>query len=255
MFDKTLRRICAAAGAAALTMTVLQSPTAQASPRSDAHDQTHVEAVATISPATNHPDSSNNTFNNVPLAAKKIATITLVTAGDGGVSGHSFLVVNNISSGTVKVAGFSIVKGKSMSIGTFGNKSDGKGVYFNLELYKQYKTDESITSGGLAKDDISSLSSYIKNNNSWSCPANCSTFASGAWNLVEPAALAVNAGFPNTPSNLEASVKALPGDKKNIKLPKRAASSVKRLRSDNSVVDASAKTLNDGSSGSIFDCF
>lgn len=194
-------------------------------------------------PAAHAAESSMPTFE-----------LTVISGGDGQASGHAFIMLKNISKANIKVFGFNIKIGKIMTVGTFGNKSDGKGVYLNLEAHKNYRTDRSLMIK-ITPQQMTSLTKWIKGHNYWSCPSNCSSFASGAWNHVAPTSKDLDAGFPNTPTSLENSIKSKTGNKANIDIPGRAKENVRRLMSDGTLKKASAKTLSGGSSGDIGHCF
>ncbi|MCL1839219.1 MAG: hypothetical protein FWG47_07945, partial [Propionibacteriaceae bacterium] len=158
-------------------------------------------------------------------------------------------------SSSLNIAGYSLGSGKSITIGTFGNKPDGKGVYFNLEAYGKFKTGYSIANSGLTKDNLLTLSRYIKDNNKWKCPENCSWFAANAWNKFADKSKQVSAGIVATPTTLKDNISKLSGSKKNIQLPTVKKGEVMRLGTDGKLKAASSKTINtssgsDSSSGS-----
>lgn len=177
-------------------------------------------------------------------------TLSVISAGGGSFKGHGYLMLKNIAPDTIKVFGFGVKAGKVITVGTFGNKGEGKGVYLNLEAYKQFKGTRASLSMNINQNQLVDLVKWVKEHNSWSCPSNCSTFASGAWSLLAPNDKDVSAGFPSTPTNLMNDIKRKSGYKKNIEIPKRAKETVKRLQSDGTLKDASAATLAGSSSGS-----
>ncbi len=164
---------------------------------------------------------SSNTI--VAGAYAGIATITIYadpSASKTGSSGlsfdlgtHAFITVKNISNSNITVGKLSgIAPGKTVSIGTWGNKTEHKGLWYNLESYFVSKnsayTGRISYSAALTSTELSALTAYIKNNDSWSNTTNCSSFAAGAWNSAVSSADKLSAGTPNTPKKLAANIKS-----------------------------------------------
>lgn len=152
-----------------------------------------------------------------------IATLTIFadptasTIGSSGLSydlgTHAFITVKNISTNNITVGRLSsIAPGKTVSIGTWGNKTEHKGLWYNLESYFVYKSSAYAGrvsySMGLTSTSLTTLNNYIKNSDSWSNTNNCSSFASRAWNSVASSADKISAGTPNTPKNLANNIKS-----------------------------------------------
>lgn len=97
---------------------------------------------------------------------------------------------------------------ETVSLGTWGNKNQHKGLWYNLESYfankGEYNGRVSLSKYTTSKE-LESLNSYINSHDSWSTLSNCSTFASGAWNTISSTKL--SAGWINTPSNLKGNIK------------------------------------------------
>lgn len=94
--------------------------------------------------------------------------------------------------------------GKQITLGTWGNKSEHTGLWYNLESYfiktnsaysKRVSTNYNIDSSGL-----DTLNTYILRHDYWNAADNCSAFASGAWNQISPNK--ISAGIICTPYNL-----------------------------------------------------
>lgn len=183
--------------------------------------------------------AATSTITPANAAEAKIARITIVSASGGtsssSTAGHSFLLVKNISSNQNIVVGvLGLSKNETISIGTWGNLSDGKGIYYNYELYigasgfpgrVSYTVD--ITSSQLAK-----INDYIRNNNSWSVLDNCAMFASMAWyQAIRPAP---SGGSPVTPTGLVSGIKKISGYKTNIAMPTKKKGEVLRQDGKNS---------------------
>lgn len=166
------------------------------------------------------PPVTDKEGNIVPLAATNVAVLTMYSVPAGGTSSsggstgpnwgtHSFITVKNISSSNILVGGLSgIAPNRTISVGTWGNKNEHTGIWYNLEA-------KFIASGGysgrvshsmyLTQTQLDSVNSYIRNHDSWSYLNNCSSFAVGLWNSISSDKY--TAGSPNTPQNLYNSIK------------------------------------------------
>ncbi|MDQ1287243.1 MAG: hypothetical protein QG622_808 [Actinomycetota bacterium] len=135
----------------------------------------------------------------------------VVSYGHGGTDGHSFLLINNIDTLPHSLVGMTVAVGGEVSVGTWGNKPDGKGVYFNLERHfgpGAYPGRVSLEMN-LTSEQLSTVSKRIVDNNSWALANNCSSFATKVWNSV--ATVKVKAGTPNTPAKLTGNIKTHAG--------------------------------------------
>lgn len=156
-------------------------------------------------------------------ASAGIATLTIYadptssTIGSSGLSydlgTHAFITVKNISASNITVGKLGLIApGKTVSIGTWGNKSEHSGLWYNLEAYYIYKnaaySKRVSYSMALTDTTLSTLNTYIKNNDYWSRTTNCSSFASGAWNSAAVSTDKISAGIPNTPKNLANNIKS-----------------------------------------------
>ncbi len=169
--------------------------------------------------------SQNNDLSNeiTPYAYAGIATLTIFadptssTIGSSGLSydlgTHAFITVKNISTSNITIGKLgSIAPGKTVSIGTWGNKTEHKGLWYNLEAYYVYKNNaySKRVSYSIALDEttLATLNTYIKNNDYWSNTSNCSSFAASAWNSVASSGDKISAGVPKTPKNLANNIKS-----------------------------------------------
>ncbi|MCM3785178.1 hypothetical protein M3231_19575 [Neobacillus mesonae] len=156
--------------------------------------------------------------NLISPTATSVAILTMFSDGtDAGIGSsgstfgtHSFITVKNISSSAITVGGLSgIASQKTVSVGTWGNQDENKGLWYNLEaLYvnnnSAYKNRVS-KSMYLTQTQLNSINTYIKNSDSWSHLNNCSTFAVGLWNSVSSDTY--SAGSPNTPKTCQTLLK------------------------------------------------
>lgn len=118
-------------------------------------------------------------------AASNVAYVWAVANCEG--NGHGFLVVKNVSSSAITVGKMSVGAGKIVTLGTFGNLSDGKCLYYNVEKYRivngywDYSPNTYIGEY-ITSSELSTLNSTIKNNTSWTLNKNCTSFVEACWN-------------------------------------------------------------------------
>jgi hypothetical protein len=159
-------------------------------------------------------------------AVSYVAYVTIfadpTSSGGGSSSGsdgsfdfgtHAFITIKNMSSSNINVGKFSgIAPGKTMSLGTWGNKSEHNGLWYDLESYfvyynSAYSGRVSVTVA-IDQNALNILNSYVINNDYWSTFTNCSSFAVGAWNSFMPSNYNLSAGYPNTPKKLTDNIKS-----------------------------------------------
>lgn len=184
---------------------------------------THAEEVELNGNADKQENKTDNQGSITSEASAGIATLTIFADPTSSTIGsswtsydlgtHAFITVRNISTSNITVGKLSgIAPGKTVSIGSWGNKAEHKGLWYNLEAYFVYKNKAYAgrVSYAMALDStkLATLNTYIKNKDSWSNTNNCSTFASGVWNSVASSAEKISAGLPNTPKNLANNIKS-----------------------------------------------
>jgi hypothetical protein len=171
-----------------------------------------------------------------------VATMRIVSISTGtgssfsgpNISGHAFLIISNDRSTAITVAGLSVPANGEVSVGTFGNKNNGNGVYLNVEEYyggASYAGRVSL-SLGLTASQLTTVNSTISSNNSWSATSDCSTFASRVWNSVSTTQL--SAGTINTPAGLGTSIKSVSSYTTNTPMVGASKSNTYRLNLDGS---------------------
>lgn len=135
-----------------------------------------------------------------PMASSSFVAILYVfsdptssTIGSSGLSidlgTHSFVTVKNISTSNITIGGLSgIAPNKTVSLGTWGNKSEHKGLWYNLE--SKFVNNNSAYGGrvsigwAITATDLNSLNSFVYNWDKWSLLNPCSSFAVNAWDSV-----------------------------------------------------------------------
>ncbi|MFZ1382773.1 MAG: hypothetical protein WAS54_08325 [Scrofimicrobium sp.] len=170
-------------------------------------------------------------------AAAKVVRVTIVSAAaasrDSSVNtnGHSFLMFTNISSTpkTMIIGVLGISKGKTVTVGTWGNRRDGQGIYYNLESYFGASGFAGRVSASvdITEDQLGPINNYIRKNNAWSELNNCATFAEMTWfQSIRPSP---SAGTPRTPEGLMNGIKKLSiGYTTNVSIPSATLSQVYR---------------------------
>lgn len=153
-----------------------------------------------------------------PAAAATVGTLTIFSSNDGGssswdTSGHAFIAFKNTSSSSVTVGGLNVGSGHEITFGTWGNKNQHTGIWYNLESYfannsSAYGNRVSL-SMSVTQSNINTINNIISNNDTWSLTNNCSSFAVKVWNSVSSTSL--SAGLPNTPTSLMSSIKSKSG--------------------------------------------
>lgn len=150
-------------------------------------------------------------------AVRVFADPTQSTVGSSGLEidlgTHAWITVSNISDKNITVGKFSIRPGKTMALGTWGNKSEHTGLWYNLESYaikheSAYDNRVSLRVD-LSPSSLKSLNTHIVGYDRWSKANNCSSFAVSSWNKV--CSTKLSAGLINTPKNLANSIKSVDG--------------------------------------------
>lgn len=154
----------------------------------------------------------------VQPAATTVGTLTIFSSNDGGssswdTSSHAFIAFKNSSSSSIRVGGLNVGAGHEITFGTWGNKSQHTGIWYNLESYfannaSAYGNRVSL-SMSVTQSNIDTINDIISKNDKWSLTNNCSSFAVKVWNSVSSKTL--SAGIPNTPTSLMSSIKSKSG--------------------------------------------
>lgn len=169
--------------------------------------------------------------SNTPNNSSKVATIRifadpspLSVGGSGfmiGVGSHAFIAVTNISNSHIKVGKFRIAPGKTVTLGTWGTRSEHIGLWYNLESYfiKKHGAYSSRVSlrADISAENLSVLNSHIEGYDTWSITNNCSSFAVTSWNKISLTKL--SAGVVNTPKALANSIKSVSGYSTGFPIP------------------------------------
>lgn len=121
-------------------------------------------------------------------ADSTVAKLYLCHRWSGAPSlGHVWVYVENLSNQTQKVGAYTLPPHQGVSIGNFGlTRSDGNGIYYNVEAYCAQRFSMSGTisnSTKLTQSELNSVSSAILSQNLWlPLGSNCGDFACRVWN-------------------------------------------------------------------------
>lgn len=132
------------------------------------------------------------------------------------ISGHAFVTVTNVSQQDINVGGLLIAPGKSLIIGTRGNRNEHSGIWYELESYYMYYIPDYYyhlyaMQTSLDADQLAVLNRGLSRADHWSAYYNCSAFSEAVWNSV--CADTLSAGRPFSPANLQADMLAKYPDK------------------------------------------
>lgn len=136
-------------------------------------------------------------------------TLTIYSDQKGG---HAFVAITNKTDKDITVGVYTLEAGKSVTLGTYGNKIGHNGLFYDLEAYANlyYSSDFSTyvsLSTELGKSDLTTINKFISKNDNWGFYNNCSYFASGLWNSVSDTKLSAKNGLKwNTPTALAKSI-------------------------------------------------
>lgn len=201
--------------------------------------------------------------NMAKASEEEVAEMTIFSDGSGGTLGvgtHSFLYFVNVTGHNITVLGNTVAPGKGVTVGTFGNKSDGLGIYINLEAYDiehndGYANRVSVTIR-ITQSQLNTVNSTMESNNKWLLTKNCAWFATQAWNKVCPSNMKLSAGLVPTPATLSKNIKKLSGwqTKKSVSKAYVGSnlSAVLRHKTNGQNVPVSSTGGGSSSSSSIF---
>ena len=189
-------------------------------------------------------------------AASNVATLKIFSDGSGLYGTHAFISITNISRSNIKVLNSTIAPGKSMTVGTWGNKGEGAGIYINLEAKKismnrsEYKNRVSL-SMNITSSQLNTVNNTMKRNNKWAVGTNCASFASTVWNSVAPTNRQVTPGSVlANPRTLSGNIKKRTGYRTGESVGNCDLNYVKRYYNDNRIVTVSYGSVKSSSSSS-----
>lgn len=145
-------------------------------------------------------------------AEDSVARLVLYVQADDSdsvlnISGHAFLVVENVSDTEQIVGGMVLAPGSSISLGTYGNTSEHSGLWYGLEDFLDSSGRYSYSScisiqTSLNAGQLAVLDQNLRQADHWSTVYNCAAFAAAMWNSV--CADTVEPETPCSPATLKA---------------------------------------------------
>lgn len=175
-----------------------------------------ISLLALLLTSCNEQNTNKRTITNV-LSSANIAELT-IHAFDGKSEqtflvtnmGHAYLSIINRQTTPLLVGNYVVAPNEELYFGSWGQEAHW-GVWYNMEpLYLKsgrYEGRVSLTRGINNEDDITKISSFIKNNDYWSFAFNCTSFATSLWNEIAGSDKIAFKNFMN-PTNLRNSLKA-----------------------------------------------
>lgn len=128
-------------------------------------------------------DIQNNDENEIVATVSVCSCIYVFP-----ISGHTWIYVENLSDKVQRVGLYDLPVGQGVSIGSFSfSVSDGWGIYYNLEAYRENRDNNSANHWSITKEltqeELDSLSKSIAGYvNYWDFYFNCAFFAFSIWN-------------------------------------------------------------------------
>lgn len=152
--------------------------------------------------------------------------VSIVTLTDGlnssfDTDGHSFILIENITSLSFNVIGITIHNRETISLGTYGN-TNPTGLWINRELQviggKIAHNSVYLTKQVKIKDE-DKLDKFLLEQIDWNYTRNCSTYAVNFWNKMFNDSLSAKQGLIDTPTGLYNSIMSKNYFQKDIYLP------------------------------------
>ena len=147
-------------------------------------------------------------------AATKIAKLIIFSTTTAQIIpaslGHSWFVIENYKSTSLRIGHCNIGGKRKMTIGTWGNIKQHKGIWYNMEAFINDFPEHVSAGKELTQSDVDKLNTAINSLDKWTIYFNCAFFTTKVWNSVAKTQLTHsnnNAGTP-LPQNLARSIKA-----------------------------------------------
>lgn len=153
-----------------------------------------VEKADLTQPAGESNTAENSTVESFVTTDTYVAELTIYSSSSSSgssysIDGHSYVSIKNLSSSNIQIGLLTgIAPGKMVSLGTWGNKSEHTGLWYNLEAYFTYYsnpyTGNASISMNLTAAQLNTINNYIINHDTWTVGNNCSVWAANLWNEV-----------------------------------------------------------------------
>lgn len=155
-------------------------------------------------------------------------------------TGHAFLLFENLGTVSVTIGHMPLPAGKSITVGTFGNREAHDGVWYNIEAYGGQGISQVNCALGytLSEEQADIVSQTINANDYWSLSFNCAGFAKEVWNSVATGTYQVT-GW--TPALLCSSIQSKANHINYLYIPVKGESAIARQTPTSYVYDSSGK--------------
>lgn len=178
-------------------------------------------------------------------AATTVANITIYSTINND---HSWLVVKNTDSKPIKVGHYNLGPGLSVTIGTWGNIEQHKGIWYNYEgyLYNKFSTHVSISKNA-TQLELNDFNTAVNSFDRWNIVNTCAYFAGYVWDHTFSSPK-VNVGA--YPSLLATSLKGISGYVTNRSIPSKTKDNI-YYHSTNGIIKCSNPIGSGSSSSSV----
>ena len=165
----------------------------------------HTEAILDAIQHESIMASVSDTVANIKLFSTNSGASSMLN-----VSGHSWITVTNKSQTGITVGKMAIAPGKTVALGTWGNKNEHLGLWYNLESCFDKANSSNFAGRKSVNQDITSfqlsiLNSFILNTDTWAYTYPCSSFAGDAF-FAATGNMFYYGGLYSTPTILKTSI-------------------------------------------------
>lgn len=179
-------------GIADLATTLTESftdliTTTEESETTDVTDVTDETDVTDVTDITDITETTEPQLNFDEISGDTVVGKLYICTQQRGL-GHAWIYVESCFNGDMPVGCYTLRPYQGVSIGTFAvTRSDGIGVYYNVEAYcgnKYGMKNKSWIGTEITKDQLLKANKEIKGWNYWDFYFNCTFFAAKVWNSV-----------------------------------------------------------------------
>lgn len=144
-----------------------------------------------------------------------------------------------MTNATYKLGHYSVEPNESITIGTFGNRSAHKGIWYNIEGYINSNATRYSLATAVTGTQLVTLNNVINKNDSWSLTDNCASFAKDVWNSIASTDYQISGA---TPTALSKKIRKKSGYITNTAIPIKEKRKIARQTSTSIVYDSTGAT-------------
>lgn len=194
------------------------------------NDEKTDEEIPSVPAIREDDDGDPSSEDPDVVTATSVATVYIISyKGSSGSSwssqGHTCLAVRNDSDSTITIGHYNLSAGSIMTVGSWGNISDGKYAYYNIEKYRMVNNIFAYSLSVYYKvsvtlSQIDKLTTAINNNYTWSETKNCARFARYCWNCMFSSTSAYHipaSSTVETPTQMYSKISNMSGYSTNFK--------------------------------------